>query len=149
MDPFAAVLIAGFVVFVVVIVLLGVYYPGSGLEQLGLKTARQITETREELDALDLDQMLSAHNKRRVARGEREVTADDMERRVMDDVAERRRRQDAYLADAELDQLLAATNERRRRRGLPERSREQARSELGGAPGGAPPAPEPGSSPEA
>ena len=145
MDPFAAVLIVGFVVFVVVIVLLGVYYPGSGLEQLGLKTARQITETREELDALDLDQMLSAHNKRRVARGEREVSADDMERRVMGDVAEQLRRRDAYLADAELDQLLAATNERRRRRGLPPRSREQARDELGGTP----PAPEPGSSPEA
>jgi hypothetical protein len=145
-DPFAAVLIVGFILFVVAIVLLGVYYPGSGLEQLGLKTARQITETREELDALDLDQMLSAHNKRRVARGETELTADDMERRVMGDVAEQRRRRDAYLADAELDQLLAATNARRRRRGLPERSREQAREELGG---GAPPASDSGTSPDA
>lgn len=141
MDPFAAVLIVGFIVFVVAIVLLGVYYPGSGLEQLGLKTARQITETREELDALDLDQMLSAHNKRRAARGERELTSDDMERRVMGDVAEQQRRREAYLADSELDQLLAATNERRRRRGLPERSREQAREELGGP---TPRAPEPG-----
>jgi hypothetical protein len=144
-DPFAAVLIVGFIVFVVAIVLLGVYYPGSGLEQLGLETARQITETREELDALDLDQMLSAHNTRRAARGERQVSAGDMERRVMDDVADQSRRRDQYLADAELDQLLAATNARRRRRGLPERSREQAREELGGKP----PAPDTGSSPEA
>ncbi len=135
MDPFAIVLIVGFVVFLAVIVLLGVYYPGSGLEQLGLKTAREITETREELDALDLDQMLSAHNRRRAARGEREVTADDMERRVMDDVAERRRRSEAYLEDRELDQLLEATNARRRKRGLPERTRAQAQEELGGSAG--------------
>jgi hypothetical protein len=140
-DPFAAVLIAGFAVFVIAIVLLGVYYPGSGLEQLGLKTAREITETREELDALDLDQMISARNKRRVARGERALTPEDMERRVMGDVAEQNRRREAYLADAELDQLLKATNERRLRRGLPERSREQAQDELGEKP----PAPEPGS----
>jgi hypothetical protein len=140
-DPFAAVLIVGFAVFVIAIVLLGVYYPGSGLEQLGLKTAREITETREELDALDLDQMISARNKRRVARGERTLTPEDMERRVMGDVAEQNRRREAYLADAELDQLLKATNERRRRRGLPERSREQAQDELGETPS----APEPGS----
>jgi hypothetical protein len=140
-DPFAAVLIVGFAVFVIAIVLLGVYYPGSGLEQLGLKTAREITETREELDALDLDQMISARNKRRVARGERALTPEDMERRVMGDVAEQNRRREAYLADAELDQLLKATNERRRRRGLPERSRKQAQDELGEKP----PAPEPGS----
>jgi hypothetical protein len=69
-----------------------------------------------------------------------------MERRVMGDVAEQRRRRDAYLADTELDQLLAATNARRRRRGLPERSREQAREELGG---GAPPASDSGTSPDA
>lgn len=141
MDPFAAVLIVGFAVFVIAIVLLGVYYPGSGLEQLGLKTAREITETREELDALDLDQMISARNKRRVARGERALTPEDMERRVMGDVAEQNRRREAYLADAELDQLLKATNERRRRRGLPERSRAQAQDELGEKP----PASEPGS----
>lgn len=153
MDPFAAILIVGFILFVIVIVLLGVYYPGSGLEQLGLRSARQITETREELDALDLDQMLAAHNKRRTARGERALTAEDMERRVLETGAEQHRRRERLRedrerlrehgerpsedgerqqAEAELDQLFAATNARRRRRGLPERSREQAREELGG-----------------
>jgi hypothetical protein len=162
-DPFAAILIVGFILFAIVIVLLGVYYPGSGLDQLGLRSARQITETREELEALDLDQMLAAHNKRRTARGERALTAEEMERQVLQDGAEQHRRrermrqdrerqqadlqehqrdelqehqqaelQERQQADAELDQLLAATNARRRRRGLPERSREQAREELGG-----------------
>lgn len=132
MDPFAAVLLVAFVIFAAVILLLGFYYPGSGLEQLGLRTAREITETREELDAEDLDQMLTAHNSRRVAKGEAKVTVDDLELRVAQDVAEQRRRREEYLADRELDQLLEATNERRRRRGLPERTRAQAQEELGG-----------------
>jgi hypothetical protein len=124
----------------VAIVLLGVYYPGSGLEQLGLRTARQITETREELDALDLDQMMAARNRRRVARGEAELSAEDYERGVMDDVRAQHGRREAYLADRELDELLAATNERRRKRGLPERTREQARQEFG-RPDSSPPKP--------
>jgi hypothetical protein len=147
-DPFAVVLIVGFVVFAVAIVLLGLYYPGSGLEQLGLRSARQITETREELDAIDLDQMLVAHNARRAAKGEKEITAEEMERRVLEDATEQRRRRDRYLADRELDQLLEATNARRRQRGLPERTREQAQAELGrpapGASSGSGPGPGPG-----
>jgi hypothetical protein len=131
-DPFAVVLVVGFVVFVGVIVLLGVYYPGSGLEQVGLRTAREITETREELDALDLDQMLVAHNARRAARGESAVSAEDLEVTVMKDVAEQRHRRERYLADRELDELLEATNARRRQRGLPERTRAEAREEFGG-----------------
>jgi hypothetical protein len=131
-DPFAVVLVVGFVVFAVVIVLLGVYYPGSGLEQLGLRSARQITETREELDALDLDQMLVARNARRAARGEAEVSSEDYERQVLqEEAAARRRHQECLQADEELDQLLALTNARRRARGQPERTRAQAQEELG------------------
>jgi hypothetical protein len=129
-DPFAAVLIVGFVVFVVAIVLLGVYYPGSGLEQLGLRSAREITETREELDALDLDQMIVARNARRATRGQTQLSTEDYERQVLQDVAEQQQRRERYLADRELDQLLKATNARRRKRGLPERTREQAQAEL-------------------
>jgi hypothetical protein len=132
-DPFAIVLLGGLVAFVLAILLLGKFYPGSGLEQLGLKSARQITETREELDAQDLDEMLAAHNKRRRARGEADLTAEDLELRVLQDVAEQRRRREEYLADRELDQLLEATNERRRKRGLPERTREEVREEFGGS----------------
>lgn len=131
MDPFAIVLLAGLGALILWIWLLGKYYPGSGLEQLGLRSAREITETREALDAEDLEQMLEAHNARRRARGESEVTVGDLELRVMEDLNEQRRRRDEYLADRELDQLLEVTNARRRARGLPERTRAEARREFG------------------
>ncbi len=132
MDPFAVVLLGGLVAGILWIWLLGKFYPGSGLEQLGLKSGREIMENREALDAEDLEQMLAAHNARRRKRGEAEVTVADLENQVMEDVREQRRRRDAYLADKELDQLLDATNARRRARGLPERSREDVRREFGG-----------------
>jgi hypothetical protein len=133
-DPFALVLLGGLVALILWIWLLGKFYPGSGLEQLGLKSARQIVENREALDAEDLQQMLAAHNARRRNRGEADMTVADLELRVMEDVREQRRRREQYLADHELDQLLEATNERRRARGLPERSREDVRREFGGPP---------------
>ena len=71
--------------------LLGRYYPGSGLEQVGLRSARELAERREELDAEDLDQMLAAHNERRRARGEAEVTADELEARVLRELSEQQR----------------------------------------------------------
>jgi hypothetical protein len=104
------------------------------MEQLGLRSAREISETREQLEADDLDQMMAAHNARRRARGESEMTVGDFELRVAQDMREQQRRREAYLEDRELDQLLEATNARRRARGLPERTREQARDEFGGNP---------------
>jgi hypothetical protein len=114
--------------------LLGRFYPGNGMEQLGLRSAREISETREALEAEDLDQMLAAHNARRRARGESEISVGDLELRVAQDANEQQRRREAYMADRELDQLLEATNARRRARGLPERTREQVREEFGGTP---------------
>ena len=69
----------------------GSYYPGSGLEQVGLRSARELVERREALEAEDLDQMLAAHNARRRARGEAEVTADEVEARVLRERSEQRR----------------------------------------------------------
>ena len=136
MDPFAVVILSGIVVVVVSVWLLGRFYPGSGLEQIGMRTAREIAETRETLEAEDLEQMLAAHNARRRARGEAEVTAYDLEMRVAGEVREQQRARERYLADRELDQLLEATNARRRARGLPERTREQVREEFGGGSAG-------------
>jgi hypothetical protein len=130
-DPFAVVLLGGLAALILAIWLLGRYYPGSGLEQVGLKSAREIAETREALDAEDLDQMLVAHNARRRSRGEAEVTVADLELRVMEDLNEQRRRRAQYAADRELDELLEATNARRRARGLPERTPEEAKREFG------------------
>jgi hypothetical protein len=132
MDPFAIVLLIGIGGLVGWVWLIGRANQNRSLEGLGLRTARQITETREALEAEDLSQMLAAHNERRRRRGERDLTVGDLERQVMSDAAEISRRRQAYLADRELDQLLEATNARRRARGLPERTRDEVRREFGG-----------------
>jgi hypothetical protein len=130
-DSFALVLLGGLVALGLWMWLLAKHYPGSGLEQLGLKSAREITETREALEAEDLDQMIAAHNARRRAKGEQEVTAADVELRVFNDIHAQRRRHEQYLADVELDELLEVTNAHRRKRGLPERTRAKAQAEFG------------------
>ncbi|MGO9822697.1 MAG: hypothetical protein ACLPTJ_18875 [Solirubrobacteraceae bacterium] len=134
MDPFAIVLLGAIALMVLWLWLLGRHFPGSGLEQLGMRSARQITEEREKLEAEDLNQMLAAHNERRRRRGEREVTVADLERQVMDDFNEQRRRREAYLADREVDELLQVTNARRRARGLPDRTRADVEREFGTPP---------------
>jgi hypothetical protein len=134
-DPFAAIILGGLVVIVVSVWLVGRYYPGSGLEEMGLRSAREIHETREALEAEDLDQMVAARNARRRARGLPEESATQLEMRVSTDLRNQERRRQAYLEDRELDQLLEATNRRRRARGEPERTREQVREEFGPGPG--------------
>jgi hypothetical protein len=119
-DPFALVLLVGIVGLVLAVWLLGRFYPGSGLEQLGLRSAREIMETREALEAEDLDQMLAAHNARRRARGERELSADELEARVASELAEQRRRSEVYRADRETDELRELLDARRRERSRPE-----------------------------
>jgi hypothetical protein len=131
-DPFVLVLVGFLLAMVIALVLIGHFYPGSGMEQLGMRSAREITESREELEAEDLQQMLAAHNARRRRRGEAEVTVEDLELRVVQDRRELEQRRAAYMADRELDELLEATNARRRARGLPERTREDVRREYGG-----------------
>jgi hypothetical protein len=94
-DSFTVVVVGGLAAVVAVLWLLGKYYPGSGLEQLGLKSARELGERREALEAEDLDQMVAAHNARRRARGEPEVSADEVEARVLRERSEQRRRREA------------------------------------------------------
>lgn len=125
------IVLVGLLVVILFVVLLGRANQGSSLDQFGLRSAREITEAREALDAEDLQQMLAAHNERRRARGQPEMTVEDVEMQVMNDRSEQLRRRDALMADRELDQLLEATNARRRARGLPERTREDVRREFG------------------
>ena len=132
MDAFAIVLLGAIAALVLWVWLLGKYFPGSGVEQLGLRTARQITEDREALEAEDLSQMLAAHNERRRRRGKPEVTVHELELQVASDLNEQRRRSEDYLADRDLTELLEATNARRRARGLPERTRADVEREFGG-----------------
>jgi hypothetical protein len=90
-DPFTVVVVGGLAVLVLVFWLLGRYYPGSGLEQVGLRSARELAERREALEAEDLDQMVSAHNERRRARGEPVLTIEEIEARVLAERAGKRR----------------------------------------------------------
>jgi hypothetical protein len=130
-SAFSVVVLVGVVVVFVFVFALGKVHEGSSLDQFGLRSAREIMETREALDAEDLDQMLAAHNARRRARGEAELSVEDIELQVMHDRAEQARRRDALMAERELDELLEATNARRRAKGLPERTREDVRREFG------------------
>jgi hypothetical protein len=132
-DGFAIVLLGAIAALVLWFWLLGRYFPGSGLEQVGLRPARQIVEERERLEAEDLDQMMAAHNARRRRRGENEMTVADFELRVADDFRDQRRRSREYLADRDVEELLEVTNARRRARGLPERTREDVERSLGAA----------------
>jgi hypothetical protein len=131
-DPFAVIILAGFAALGLWIAVLG-KVSGRSLEQLDWKSAHEVTESREALEAEDLSQMLEAHNARRRRRGEAEVTVEDLEVTVMNEANEQERLRERYLAELELDELLEATNARRRARGLPERTRAEALRELGGA----------------
>ena len=130
MDSFVLVLLGGAVALGLWMWLLARHYPGNGLDQVGLKSAREITETREALEAEDLDQMIAAHNARRRAKGKPEVTAAEYELSVTRERNDQHQRHEQYLAERELDELLEVTNFHRRKRGLPERTREQARQEF-------------------
>lgn len=131
MDPLALIWVGIILALIVAFWLVGRYYPGSGLDQIGQRSAREIVEQREALEADDLEQMLGAYNARRRARGERELTSSDLELRVAQDMRERDKVRQRYYADQELDQLLEATNARRRARGEPVRTREDLEREFG------------------
>jgi hypothetical protein len=91
-DSFTVVVVGGLLALGLVFWLLGRYYPGSGLEQVGLRSARELAERREALEAEDLDQMVAAYNERKRARGEPEVTAGEVEARVLGELSEQERR---------------------------------------------------------
>ena len=77
MDPFTAIIMGGLAVFVVALLLIGRYYPGSGADVLDWKPTRSPeVETANELD--DVSQMLAAQNEIRRRRGLPERTEDDV-----------------------------------------------------------------------
>jgi hypothetical protein len=74
---FVWVMVGLFVALLVLVVLLGLFYPGSGADQLDWKPTRSPEqEAVNEID--DLDQMLEAANVRRRRRGEPELTLDEL-----------------------------------------------------------------------
>jgi hypothetical protein len=75
----------GMVLFIVlVLVLLGRSYPGSGADLLDWKPTRDY-ETEVQLEQDDIAQMLAAQNEYRRRRGAEEITAVDAERMAAED----------------------------------------------------------------
>jgi hypothetical protein len=83
-DPLALVMTVLFAALVLAVLLLGVFAPGSGARQLDWRPTRSPElEAQNEVD--DLDQMLEAVNARRRARGQDELTEDELHARVAGD----------------------------------------------------------------
>jgi hypothetical protein len=91
-DPVTIVMLAIGGLFVLAILLLGRFYPGSGAEQLDWRPTRSPElEAANEID--DVDQMREAVNRRRRRRGEPELTEDELHEQVAADLRDRARRE--------------------------------------------------------
>ena len=129
-EIFALVMVGIFVLMIVFVILLGIFYPGSGAEQLQWRPTRSPEqEAANEVD--DVAQMLEATNERRRRRGAPDLTEEGITARVHEDKREIARMREQHTLGLELEQVLAARNERRRRRGLPEMTLEELRESLG------------------
>ena len=129
MDPFVLIMLIVVGGIFIAVVLLGLFYPGSGAAQLDWRPTRSPrVEYENELD--DIDQMTEAINARRRARGEAEITEEGLRAEVAADLRERIARADDHLAEEDIAQMLEATNARRRAKGEPELTREQLEREV-------------------
>jgi hypothetical protein len=89
-DPFALIMIGIVGGLLVAFLALGRFYPGSGAKQLDWRPTRSAElELQNEID--DEEQMREAINMRRRARGQDELTEDEVRARVAEDLAERHR----------------------------------------------------------
>ena len=128
-EIFVWVMVGIFVLLLVMILLLGMFYPGSGAEQLDWRPTRSPeVEAQNEVD--DITQMLEAANSRRRKRGEAELTEEGMNQRVHEELRLQAEHRDKHLLDVELQQLLDARNARRRKKGLPEMTLDELRASL-------------------
>jgi hypothetical protein len=75
---------------IVLVLVLGVFYPGTGADVLDWRPTRS-PEVEAQLELDDVDQMLEAQNERRRRSGRPELTLQDVERRVEEDRALRER----------------------------------------------------------
>jgi hypothetical protein len=109
-----------FVLLIVMVLLLGMFYPGSGADQLDWRPTRSPElEAQNEVD--DLDQMLEATNAKRRARGLPDLNEATMHARVREDDALRSKMRGEASLEEEMRQLREAREARERMR----REREQ------------------------
>jgi hypothetical protein len=134
-DPFVIIMVGLVGGLLVALILLGLFYPGSGADQVNWRPTRSVeTEVQNEID--DLDQMLAAANEKRRARGVAELTEEGIHRRVAEDRRLADEQREAYLGEVEIEQMLEIKNERRARKGLEPITAEQYRAELEAERGG-------------
>jgi hypothetical protein len=86
----AWVVVGLFGLLIVLVLVLGVYYPGTGADVLDWRPTRS-PELEAQLELDDVDQMLEAQNERRRRSGRPELTLGEFERRVEEDRALRER----------------------------------------------------------
>jgi uncharacterized protein YkwD len=128
-DPFVVIMVGLVGGLLVALILLGLFYPGSGADQVNWKPTRSVeTEVQNEID--DLDQMLEAANEKRRARGAAELTEEGIHARVAEDRKVAAAQREAYLGDVEIEQMLEVKNERRARKGLEPLSADDYRAQL-------------------
>jgi hypothetical protein len=90
---------------VVILVLLGNAYPGSGADLVDWKPTRSF-EDEARLELEDVQQMMDAQNKMRRRRGQAEMTDEELDRMVAEDEAVRERgrlAREAQLTEQEDD----------------------------------------------
>ena len=127
-SPLAVFMVVLFVLFLVAIVLLGLFHPRRPEQLLDWKPTRS-PEVEAELEVDDIDQMLEAQNARRRRRGAPELSVEDLELQVAADRREDRRRRDAYLAEREGG--LADEDRRQMEEALARRRRKRDRERRG------------------
>lgn len=130
-DIFAIIAFGTVAGVIIVLLLIGQFYPGTGAEQLDWRPTRSPElEAQNEVD--DLQQMFDAANEKRRARGKAELTLGGVEQSARDFQREQVQRAGAYQADEEVAQMLDAKNARRARKGLEPLTREQYEASLRG-----------------
>jgi hypothetical protein len=128
-DPFVVIMVGLVGGLLVALILLGLFYPGSGADQVNWRPTRSVeVEVRNEID--DLDQMLAAANAKRRARGVVELTEESIHERVAEDRRLADAQREAYLGEVEIRQMLDVKNERRARKGLAAITPDEYRAQL-------------------
>jgi hypothetical protein len=98
MDPFAWIVVGGLTAFVLILLAIGKWYPGSGADVLDWKPTRSPeVEYQNELE--DAEQMTAAKNALRARRGLAPRTEEDVELDVERDRAELREISDRYFRE--------------------------------------------------
>jgi hypothetical protein len=98
MDEFGVFVFGSLIALFLIFYAIGKWYPGSGAEQVDWRPTRS-PEVEAELEMEDMQQMLDAQNERRRARGDAEITEEDVaaqgeeDRRWRDELIERYRRE--------------------------------------------------------